>query len=49
MFVLSRIVHAYIHTGSNEVSARSVALGVGALALIAMWVIFAARILISGA
>jgi hypothetical protein len=49
VFVLSRLVHAYIHTGSNEVRARSLAIGVGAIALVAMWVIFAIRILITGA
>jgi len=49
VFVLSRIVHAYIHTGTNEVVPRSMALGVGAIALVAMWAIFAVRILASGA
>jgi hypothetical protein len=49
VFVLSRIAHAYIHTGSNELYSRSAALGVGAIALVAMWVIFAIRILITGA
>lgn len=49
VFVASRIVHAYIHTGSNEVTPRSLALGVGAIALIAMWVIFAIRVLATGA
>ena len=49
IFVLSRFVHAYIHTGSNELYSRSVAIGVGALALVAMWVIFAVRILVTGA
>ena len=49
VFVLSRLVHAYIHTGSNDVRARSLAMGVGAIALVAMWVIFAIRILITGA
>lgn len=49
VFVLSRIVHAYVHTGSNDVTQRSLAIGVGALALIAMWVIFAIRILVTGA
>jgi len=49
VFVVSRIVHAYIHTGSNEVQPRSMALGVGAIALVAMWVIFAVRILAAGA
>jgi len=49
VFVLSRIVHAYIHTGSNELYSRSAAIGVGAIALVAMWVIFAIRILVTGA
>jgi hypothetical protein len=49
VFVLSRLAHAYIHTGSNEVHPRSLAIGVGAIALIVMWVIFAIRILASGA
>ncbi len=49
VFALSRIVHAYIHTGSNDFQPRSLALGVGAIALIAMWVIFAIRVLASGA
>ena len=49
IFVLSRLVHAYIHTGSNDVRARSMAIGVGAIALVAMWVIFAIRILVTGA
>jgi hypothetical protein len=49
VFVLSRVVHAYIHTGSNDLYARSAALAVGAIALVAMWVIFAIRILITGA
>jgi hypothetical protein len=49
VFVLSRLVHAYIHTGANVVPARAIALGVGAIALVAMWVIFAIRILVTGA
>ena len=43
------LVHAYIHTGQNDVLARSMAIGVGAFALVAMWVIFAIRILVTGA
>jgi hypothetical protein len=49
VFVLSRLVHAYIHTGSNELYSRSAAIGVAAIALIAMWLIFAIRILVTGA
>jgi len=49
IFVLARLVHAYIHTGSNDVQARSIAISVSAIALVAMWVIFAIRILVTGA
>ena len=49
IFVLARLVHAYIHTGSNVVLHRSMAIGVSAIALVAMWVIFAIRILVTGA
>jgi hypothetical protein len=49
VFVISRLVHAYIHTGANDVRSRALAIGVGALALVAMWVIFAVRILVTGA
>ena len=49
VFVLARLVHAYIHTGSNELYSRSAAIGVAAIALVAMWVIFAIRILVTGA
>jgi hypothetical protein len=45
LFVLSRLVHAYIHTTSNIVVYRFRAYVVGALALMAMWVIFAVKIL----
>ena len=49
VFVLSRLVHAYIHTGYNDVTQRSYAMAVGALVLIVMWIIFAVRILSTGA
>ena len=42
--VLSRIVHAYIHTTSNVVDRRFMAYSVGVLVLLLMWVIFAAKI-----
>ena len=45
LFVLSRLVHAYIHTGSNYVPHRFNAFAVGSLILLAMWAIFAVRIL----
>jgi len=49
VFVAARLVHAYIHTGSNDVQSRFYAIAVSLLALVAMWVIFAVRILSVGA
>ncbi len=46
IFVLSRVVHAYIHTTSNHVPTRFNAFAVGAIVLLLMWLIFAIRILI---
>jgi hypothetical protein len=44
MFVVSRLVHAAIHTTSNKLSLRFMAFVVGVLILAAMWIIFAVRI-----
>jgi hypothetical protein len=49
VFVLARLVHAYIHTGSNDVQSRFYAMVASLMVLIAMWVTFAARILSAGA
>jgi hypothetical protein len=46
VFVLSRIVHAYIHTTSNFVPRRFNAFAVGVFVLLTMWIIFAVRILL---
>lgn len=46
VFVASRILHAAIHTTSNNVGRRFYAFAVGALVLLAMWIIFAVRILL---
>jgi hypothetical protein len=46
LFVLSRIVHAAIHTTSNRVSHRFYAFAAGAIILLLMWIIFAVRILL---
>lgn len=48
IFVLSRIVHAFVHTTSNNLNHRFGAYTVGAVALFAMWLVFAIKIL-SGA
>jgi hypothetical protein len=47
IFVLSRIVHAYIHVTSNQVMQRGAIYGIGAIVLIVMWVIFMIRILLA--
>ena len=46
VFVASRFVHAFIHTGSNVVRVRGAVYGVGLFVLIAMWIIFAVRVLV---
>ena len=46
MFVLSRFVHAYIHVTSNRLDRRTGVFGVGAIALLMMWVIVVARIIL---
>jgi hypothetical protein len=46
LFVVTRLVHAYIHTGSNYVPHRFNAFALGSLILLAMWIIFAVRILL---
>ncbi len=47
IFVLSRLVHAYIHVTTNRVSRRFFAFTVGSATLLVMWVLFAIRILAS--
>jgi hypothetical protein len=46
IFVVSRLVHAYIHTTSNHVPTRFNAFAVSAIVLLLMWIIFAIRILV---
>jgi len=45
IFVLFRLLHAYVHVTSNRISLRGPFFGVSLLVLIVMWVIFAVRIL----
>ena len=47
VFVVSRYAHAYVHTGRNALMTRFRCYLVGALVLLAMWAIFAIRILAS--
>lgn len=47
LYVISRLVHAGIHTTNNRITLRFSAFAVGVGILIVMWVIFAVRILLS--
>jgi len=46
LFVLTRLVHAYIQTTSNNVPRRSQAFFVGAIILMVMWGYFAVEVLL---
>jgi hypothetical protein len=45
VFVMTRLMHALVHTTSNMVMRRGAWYGFGAVALLVMWVIFMVRIL----
>jgi hypothetical protein len=47
VFVISRIVHAYIHTGSNVVPRRGAVFALGFLIVLIMLVILAVRLLLA--
>ena len=44
VFVVSRLVHAFIHATSNRVSQRFFVFLIGAIVLMIMWIVFALRI-----
>lgn len=46
LFVLSRLAHAYVHVTSNRLDRRTGVFSVGAIALLLMWVIVIARIIL---
>jgi hypothetical protein len=46
IFVVLRILQAWVHVTSNNVSWRGGFYGVGALVLLAMWIVFIVRILL---
>ena len=46
LYVLTRVVHAYVYTTSNIVRHRFLVFLLGTLILMLMWLIFAARILL---
>ncbi len=45
LFVITRIIHAYIHTTTNYVPHRFNAIAAGVFILLAMWVIYAVRMI----
>lgn len=45
IFVALRLLHAYVHTGTNAVMRRGGVYGIGALVLLIMWLIFIVDIL----
>jgi hypothetical protein len=45
-FVLLRIAHAFVHVTTNHVPTRFCWFLAGALMLLVMWIVFAARILL---
>lgn len=45
IFVILRLLHAYVHTTNNVVLVRGRVYGAGLVVLLAMWVIFAVKIL----
>ncbi len=47
IFVISRIVHAWIQTTTNKLPDRFYAFAAGSLVLLIMWLIFAVRILLA--
>jgi len=47
VFVIFRIMHAYVHTTSNRIRVRGPLFGVSAAALAAMWVIYIVEMLTS--
>jgi hypothetical protein len=48
MFVATRLFHAYIYATTNRLQHRFRVFAIGALILLVMWIIFAARILFAG-
>lgn len=47
LFVASRLVHAYVHTTSNYIKHRFNAFAAGMFILLAMWIIFAVKIVLA--
>jgi hypothetical protein len=46
IFVIFRVLQAFVHVSGNDVRFRGMYYGIGALVLVAMWVIFIIRIML---
>jgi hypothetical protein len=46
-FIISRLVHSYIHTGSNHLPSRMYAYITGIVLVVAMWVWFGFRLVVN--
>jgi hypothetical protein len=46
IFVISRILHAFVHVTTNRLQTRFMIFAVGAIVLLIMWIIFALRVLL---
>ena len=44
LFVAGRIAHAFVHAGGNDVRIRGPVFGLGFMALLALWIEFAVRV-----
>lgn len=47
MFVVFRVLHAFVHTGSNFVRHRFYAFAASGFTLIAMWIVFAVNVIVA--
>ena len=47
LFVLTRVVHCFIHMTSNQVRPRSIAYGIGAIALLGIWIVIVLKLISS--
>jgi hypothetical protein len=45
IFVISRILHAYVHVTSNKINLRGPLFGVGAIVLLIMWIVYIVEVL----
>lgn len=48
LFVATRVVHAFIHVGPNNVAPRSIAFAIGAVIVLVMWLMIGAKALSAG-